>query len=260
MIMPNKEIKAVLFDIGETLVSFGRVNATRLYRQGARSSYDFLKGLNQPVGGFFYYFWRNLIHLRIKRLLSSIAGRDFDALALLKKVGTRKGLKLDEEQWRQLAWLWYEPLSKVARTEPKAKETLTALKESGLKLGIVSNTFVNGCLLERHLEQFGILEFFPVRIYSYEFKFRKPDIRIFRIAAERIGEALENILFVGDRIDRDIKGALKTGMAAALKDAYTNAGKKTPKEAWKINKLNELPRLIEEINAKNSVECRAFRV
>ena len=258
--MPDKEIKAVLFDIGETLVSFGRVSTARLYRQGARSSYDFLKGLDQPVGDFFYYFWRNLVHLRIKRLLSSMAGRDFDALALLKKVGTRKGLKLDEEQWRQLAWLWYEPLSKIARTEPKVKETLTALKRSGLKLGIVSNTFVNGCLLERHLKQFGILEFFPVRIYSYEFKFRKPDIRIFRIAAERIGEALGNILFVGDRIDRDMKGAIEVGMAAVLKDAYTNAGEKTPKGAWKINKLCELPRLIEEINAKNSVERTAFSV
>jgi hypothetical protein len=38
-------------------------------------------------------------------------------------------------------------------------------------------------------------------------------------------------------------------MQAVLKIAYTNAGKKTPKGAWRINQLSELPSLIESINA-----------
>jgi putative hydrolase of the HAD superfamily len=141
----------------------------------------------------------------------------------------------------------------VATAEPKIKETLTALKNSGLKLGIVSNTFVNGCSLEKHLQREGILDFFTVRVYSYEFDFRKPDVRIFKIAAERIGEMVENILYVGDRIDKDIRPAIRSGMQAVLKTAYTNAGKKTPKEAWQINQLSELPALIEKINATYSI-------
>jgi len=141
----------------------------------------------------------------------------------------------------------------VAKAEPKIKETLTALKNSGLKLGIVSNTFVNGCSLEKHLEQEGILDFFTVRVYSYEFNFRKPDTRIFKIAAERIGETVENILYVGDRIDKDIRPAIRSGMQAVLKNAYTNNGKKIPKGAWKINQLSELPGLIEKINATYSI-------
>ncbi|GAI71517.1 unnamed protein product, partial [marine sediment metagenome] len=84
----------------------------------------------------------------------------------------------------------------VSKVEPETADTLAALKNLGLKLGIVSNTFVNGSSLEKHLEQLGILDFFSVRIYSYEFDFRKPDARIFKAAAERIGEMLENILFV----------------------------------------------------------------
>lgn len=250
LIMPERKIKAVLFDLGETLLSFGKVNATRLFRQGARLSYDFLKSLGQPVGSFKYYCWRNLMSLRINYWLSNITGRDFDALALSKKIGAKRGIKLDEQQWRHLAWLWYEPLSKVARAEPGTAETLSALKKRGLKLGIVSNTFVNSCSLEKHLKQLGILDFFGVRLYSYEFDFRKPDARIFKIAAERIGETLGNILFVGDHIDRDVKPAVKSGMQAVLKTAYTNAGKKTPKKAWKIDRLSELPALIEKINSE----------
>lgn len=247
--MPDKKIKAVLFDLGETLLNFGKVNTTRLFRQGAGLSYDFLKSAGQPIGKFNYYCWRNLISLRIRCWISNIIRRDFDALTLFKKIGTRKGIKLNEQQWQHLAWLWYKPLYKASTADPKTKETLTALKDSGLKLGIVSNTFVHGSSLEKHLEQLNILDFFSVRLYSYEFGFRKPDIRIFKIAAERIGEMLENIMFVGDRVDMDVKPAARIGMQAVLKSAYTNTGKKIPKGTWKINQLSELPDLIEKINA-----------
>lgn len=246
--LANKKIKAVLFDLGETLLNFGRVDKSLIFGQGARSTYDFLKSCGQPVGNFRYYYWRNLLLLRISHWLSCITRRDFDALLLLKNSGTKKGINLSEQQWQHLVWLWYEPLSKVGKPEPKTKETLTVLRELDLKLGIVSNTFVHSSSLDRHLQQLGILDFFPVRLYSYEFDFRKPDIRIFKTAAERIGEMLENIMFVGDKINKDIKNTVKIGMKAVLKAAYTNVGEKTPKGAWKINNLAELPELIKKIN------------
>ena len=121
-----------------------------------------------------------------------------------------------------------------------------------IKLGILSNTFVNAESLEKHLEQLGLLDFFSVRMYSYRFDFRKPDLRIFEIAAERLDEAPENILYVGDRIDMDIKPALKLGMQPVLKAAYTNAGKTPPDGAWKINQISELPTLIKKINTKET--------
>jgi putative hydrolase of the HAD superfamily len=250
VIMSDKRIKAVLFDLGETLLNFGKVNATSLFRQGARLSYEYLKSLGQPVGNFEWYFWLNLVRVRVHHFLSNIMRRDFDALELLRRIGERKGVKFDDEKWKQLAWLWYEPLSKFATIEPGIKQTLTAMRKSGLKLGIVSNTFVNGCSLEKHLQQLGLLEFFGVRVYSHEFEFRKPDVRIFEAAAKRIGEPIENIMFVGDSIYRDIRPAQKIGMYAVLKDAYTNAGRKTPESAWRIERLSELPGLIERIDAE----------
>src|SRR4030042_6236048 len=126
--MPDKQIKAVLFDLGETLINFGKFSATELFQQGASLSYDFLKSCGQPVGNFQYYCWRSLVNMRLRQLLSNITGKDFDVLSLFKKIGTKKGIRLNEEQWRHFAWLWYEPLSKIAQVEPKTKETLTTLK------------------------------------------------------------------------------------------------------------------------------------
>ena len=250
MKLVDKKIKAVLFDLGETLLSFGEVNIARLFKAGARLTYDFLKSSGQPVGNFKCYYWRNLISLRLHYGLSKLTGRDFDTMSLLKKLGIKAAYRLSAEQWQQLAWLWYEPLSKLATVETNIAETLTSLEKLGLKLGIISNTCITAKTLDRHLQQLGILDFFQVRLYSYEFDFRKPDARIFRAAAEKIGETLENILFVGDRIGGDIKAAAQAGMQAVLKTAYTNAGKRVPKGAWKINHLSELPGLIEKIDAE----------
>lgn len=241
-------IKAVLFDLGETLLNFGRFSATRVFRRGARLSYDYLESCGQPVGNFEYYCWTNLIVLRVRHIISGIKNNDFNSAALLRSLGMRKGITLDSDQWRHFAWLWYEPLSKIATIEPKIKETLAELQNMGLKLGILSNTFISGPSLEKHLEQAGILDFFGVRLYSYQFDFRKPDPRIFKIAAERIGEPVENVIYVGDRIDKDIEPTLKIGMTPVLKTAHTNAGKTPPDETHRIDDIAELPGLIEKIN------------
>lgn len=241
----NYKIKAVFFDLGETLLNFGRFNTSRLFRQSAKLSYTFLKSLGQPVGKFKRYCLKNLFHLRIRYWLSNIIKKDFDTLELLKKVNRK--LKLTDSQWQHLAWLWYEPLSKLAKLESDLLPTLTTLKSLNLKLGILSNTFIHSSSLEKHLQQLNLLEFFTVRLYSYQFKYRKPDIRIFEQAAEKIGEPPQNILFVGDLITTDIKPALKAGMIAVLKSAHTNKNQKPPKNVWKINRLSELPDLIKKL-------------
>ncbi len=243
------EIRAVLFDLGETLLTFGKVGTTKLILQGARSSYDFLRQEGQPIGGFAGYFLRYLVRLRLRYFLAEFRGKDFDSLALLQQVGRREGIDFSREQWEEVIWRWYEPLSRLAEIEPDLHETLANLTESGLALGIVSNTFVNRASLDRQLADLGLLDFFPMRLYSYELMLRKPDARLFRIAAERIDEAPERILFVGDRVDLDVRPALDCGMAAALKDAYTNRGKATPAGAHRIENVAELPALIERINS-----------
>ncbi|MGD9109463.1 MAG: HAD family hydrolase [Phycisphaerales bacterium] len=243
------KINAVLFDLGDTLLNFGKVKVGHLFNQAAKLTYDYLEELSQPVGDFKTYCRNNLSAIRWRYWLSLITGRDFNALELLKKIGAKTQIRLDENQWRHLIWLWYEPLSKVAHVEPDVKATLHRLKLKGIKLGILSNTFINGSALDSHLEQFGLLDFFDIRLYSYRFGFRKPDKRIFKAAAERIGERCENIMFVGDRINKDIRPAIRVGMTAVLKKAYTNHGKKIPQGAYRIELLSELPELIEQLNS-----------
>jgi len=249
------KICAVVFDLGETLVNFGKVSVTGLFRRGAKLSYEYLRNLRQPVGSFRSYYWRNMFAIRFRYVLANITGNDFNSLELLKKINGGKGVSLDGQQWEQLAWLWYEPLSKMARIEPDILKTLSVLKGMGLNLAILSNTFIPASSLDRHLRQLGLLDFFSVRLYSYQFDYKKPDTRIFKAAADRVALPPQNILFVGDRINKDIKPALATGMHAVLKKAYTNIGRKIPEGAGVIEAITELPALIEKLNASQPANC-----
>jgi HAD superfamily hydrolase (TIGR01509 family) len=248
--LPDKAIRAVLFDLGETLLNFGRVNTASVFRQGAKLTYDFLKSCSQPVGSFWWYHIHSILAVRLRCAWANIGGRDFDALSLLRRIGRRRGFTLSDEQWRRLGWLWYEPLSKLASVEPGLKQTLGALKQLGLKLGIVSNTFISAASLDTHLAQFGILEFLPVRLYSCQLDFRKPDLRMFRVAAECLGISPGEVLFVGDRINVDIRPAMRAGMHVVLKRAYTNRGKTPPAGVEVVESISEIPGIVRKVNAE----------
>ena len=248
--MAERKIQAVVLDIGETLLVFGKVDAVALFKKGGKQAYKFLKGLNQPVGTLRFFLVRHLIVIRLLNIWSNIIKRDFDSSEILKKVEQYNGVKLTEQQWQDFAWRWYEPLSKLTQIEPDIKQTLSKLKQAGIKLGLLSNTFINATTLERHLAQIGILDFFDARLYSYQFKYRKPNKKIFIEAAEKIGIRPENVLFVGDRLDMDAAGALEANMTAVLKKAYTNTNKNIPQNVIKIERLAELVGVVERINQK----------
>ncbi len=248
--MAEKKIQAVVFDLGETLISFGQIKPYRLFKASAHCAYTYLKEKQQPTKSFVSFFLAHLIAIRLRHMLSTITAKDFDSLELLKKTDAKTGVKLTAEQWNRYSWCWYEPLSRYARAEPDIRQTLTKLQQAGLKLGIVSNTFINEYILDRQLELFGILEFFPMRLYSYQFDFRKPDKRIFLEAANRLNIEPQRTLYIGDRMDNDLKGALGAGMQIIIKSAYTNKNKKIDGRIIKIDQISQLPAIIENINAQ----------
>ncbi len=108
---------------------------------------------------------------------------------------------------------------------PGAVETLIKLKEKGLKLGIVSDApSVNAWirLVEMNLE-----DFFDVVVTFHDTGERKPSKAPFLKAIKEIGIDPNNILFVGDWPERDIKGAKLVGMKTAF--AKYGSNEKTEK-------------------------------
>lgn len=246
--MPPERIQGVLFDLGDTLMDYRHVDVPRMFKAGARLAYKHLLRSGQPLPSFGRYHFVKMITVRWNYLKSLVTGREFNSLHTLTHLNRRMDIHLSREETLQLAWLWYRPLSRAAILDPDSKPVLEQLRDAGLTVGLVSNTFVPGEILDRHLAQEGLRDLLPVRIYSCDVGFRKPDPRIFRVALERTGLAAEQTLFVGDSPKADVRGAHRAGMISVLKDPLDTHLRAKVAPRYRIRRLPELLEIIAQHN------------
>ena len=214
----NTRIRGILFDLGDTLLDFGPVDRRSLFEAGGRLAYDYLVGLGQPVPSFAKFHRRQLRAIQWNYLKSRLTRREFNALDVLGRLGRSMGQRLSHPQLLELAWRWYQPLSEHGTVEEGLVELLKDFAGAGMVLGVVSNTFIPGPILDRHLAREKLLDALPVRIYSCDVKYRKPDPGIFRVAMKVSGLTPGETLFVGDSPHADIHGANQAGLISVLKD------------------------------------------
>ena len=246
----TKKIRGILFDLGETLLDFGHVSVHSVFKDGAKLAYEHLQSLGQPLPSFTSYHLRQLWAIRWRYFLSHFTRREFNSMELISRLGRRMGFRLSESQNLELSWLWYRPLSDQSRAEAGLPEMLRDFTAAGLTLGVISNTFIAGRVLDRHLRAEGLEELLPVRVYSSEVVFRKPDRRIFKIALQRAELAPEATIFVGDSLRIDVKGANQAGLVSVLKDPAGRHVRSSIRPRHRIRSLTELRQIVAQYNGQ----------
>ena len=94
-----------------------------------------------------------------------------------------------------------------------AHALLEALRERGLRLGIVANAWPEPArLTRRRIAELGVAERVDAIVLADEVGARKPDPRIFAPALETLGVGPGEALYVGDRLDVDVLGASRAGL------------------------------------------------
>jgi len=106
---------------------------------------------------------------------------------------------------------------------PDAHAVLAALHARNLRIGCITNG--DGEQQRAKLARMGFLPWLNVVVISGELGVAKPDPRIFAALIERARVPAEAILFVGDRLDKDVWPARACGMASLHLDrsASSNA-------------------------------------
>lgn len=248
-------IKNILFDLGETLLLYGKIDVDAFFRQGAEQTYEFLRRYapdTNKLPSFKWYYRRHILSIKWHCLWAFLSRREFNCLNLIAKRMTRMGLRASPEQLQELAWRWYEPLSQCTHLEEGLKETLFQLHRQGRRMAIVSNVFLPGFVLDRQLEKVDLLSIFPIRIYSSDTIFRKPHPRIYRIALERLGANPAQTVMVGDKFAEDIRGPGRLGIRGIFKRSVSNARKHIPADVPIIERIAQLPALLDRLDADNS--------
>jgi putative hydrolase of the HAD superfamily len=123
---------------------------------------------------------------------------------------------------------------------PEVLETLTALKQRGLILDVISNF---DSRLIRILAGLGASHWFDQIFVSTRVGYAKPDRRIFEAALREHGIAPQEAVHVGDSWINDVRGARDAGLHAVFVDRGTEG---TLTSSPRVSSLNEIVSLLDD--------------
>lgn len=238
-------IEAALFDLGDTLLDFDPLPRKQLFESAAKATYEHLKTKGCQLPSFEKYYSMHISLVRWTYILSLLRGREVQSFQALQKWCRKNHYPSDDDSIKELIWLWYQPVIPRSTVAPDVIPALRKLQTQGIKLALVSNTLLPGCILDRHLEMVGLKEFFPVRVYSSDIGYRKPHRAIFQAALDQLEVPPGCCAFIGDLVKTDIKGSNRMGMLSILR--LTPKRQNINKADYRIESLSDLPDLIRQL-------------
>ncbi|MBV8197532.1 MAG: HAD family hydrolase [Candidatus Eremiobacteraeota bacterium] len=207
MSQPLRRVDAVLFDLDDTLHddTFANQSAAEdVAREiSAEHGIDAL-ALKDAYIAQAEGFWHRLTGHHLTEKLATLRANLWQSA--LESVGAPGDLAT------RSAERYHAYRAKYYTVFPGAVELLRALRERGCKLGILTNGFS-----ETHREKIALLrltELFDAIFLADEVGMVKPDPLMFAHACRTLGSAPSHSAMVGDRYDRDIRGAIEAGLFA----------------------------------------------
>jgi putative hydrolase of the HAD superfamily len=209
---------AVCFDLGDTLVDLGEGRGSYEARLAMRVSrvYDVLAqaGVAPADRQAFCHALATSSEARYHQAVAEQRGIDISDV--LRWFFAHHGIPADDGLIEAAAEAYCRGSGEVTPLRVGAREVLNTLRDHGLRLAVISNTLQPARYLDESLARRGLLEYFPVRVYSSEVRVAKPHPAIFRAALAALNVRPERAVYVGDRLVTDVAGAQGVGMKAVL--------------------------------------------
>lgn len=196
--------KAVIFDLDDTLLDFAACEINAL-KQGFMSVQ-----LNLAIAENWEQIWKTY------EPISSMYWnrRQTDGLTRQQVMeysirDTLVELDQDTNEVSTIGDVYWETFCHTAHPNPGAQEILEFLHRH-LVLGLLSNGYT--AAQRGRLKQTNWSRFFRSVVISDEVGVSKPDPRIFEIAIQQLGVAMNEALYVGDSLENDLVGTVRAGM------------------------------------------------
>lgn len=201
-------IKAVLFDLDQTIIDLIAMK-TKACKSAIKAMIKAGLKIDEKTG------YRKLMHTYFR------VGIDSN-IAFTKFLEEETG-KADEKILQAGIKAYLETKPSFLKPYPYVLETLEYLRSRNLKLGIVTDAPKEKAM--QRLDGMNITHYFDPIITFDDTGEEKPSEKPFRLAMERLNLYPEEILFVGDRYKRDIRGAGRLGMKTLYIRSYEDLKK-----------------------------------
>jgi putative hydrolase of the HAD superfamily len=195
-------IKAVVFDWGGTLTPWHNVDLTELWL-GYSRIYD---PENAQV------LAEKLNHGEQARWSRQFETQGEIGTGALEDLFREVGVDTSSSQHQQALTSYLSGWDPHTHTDPEAVALLEALRGSGIKTAVLSNTLWPRRHHEAVLERDGILHLFDYLLFTSETSSGKPHRAVFADVLYHLDVEASEAAFVGDRLFDDIHGAQSVGM------------------------------------------------
>ena len=209
-------VEAVVFDWGGTLTPWHEVDLPQQWRVFAREVHGL--PLDDPRMPLADLAEADSLALRLAQAEERAwsRGRQGHESASLASILEEAGI--DPAHDRHLLALaayqrFWEPHT---QTDPQVRPLWEALHESGVRVGVLSNTIWTRDYHREVFERDGVLDLLDGDVYSSEIHVVKPHREAFLLACEAVGVAPDRAVYVGDRLFEDVYGPQQVGMRAIL--------------------------------------------
>lgn len=123
------------------------------------------------------------------------------------------------------------------------------LRSRGLGVGVLSNTWTEGHMLEAFLDAQGGLRHVVAAVYSSAEAIRKPHPEIYQRALGLLNVDAGAALFVGDRVREDVAGPQAVGMRAALTHEHRQEEPGEVRPDGLVRELREVLAVVEGLSS-----------
>lgn len=159
---------------------------------------------------------------------------------LIAETAKEQGKEMTQEELVDFNDRMFQMATSEAKLFDDVEETLTALKERKLSLGLLSNVSFPGSYYDQLLETLGIAHFFNAIVWSSDLKVRKPSPQIFSYVLGEMHVAPAEAIHVGDTPHGDVRGAHDAGMRAVWVNRPGAQRHADEEEAdWEVKTLSE---------------------
>ena len=228
-------IKAVIFDLDNTLYSYDRAHAAAyaaLCRYGETA-------LGLSAADF------DALHSQASKLLTQRCGGGSAVHNRLLRYQVMLELaKLPIAPAPEMAACYWGTLLQAMQAEPDAGKTLERLRAMGLRVGVGTNMTADWQYAK--LQKLELLRLVDFLVTSEEVSAEKPDPRLFALCAQKAEAPAWECAFVGDSLEKDAMAAASVGMHG-IWYAPGAAEQAVPPGIRMVTALAQLPALLKGI-------------
>jgi len=209
-------IKAVLFDFWDTLIYEDQAEDQKLKRIRVKGLTQVLADAGFSVSSKDVAQAMEAVDVESDQVREE-TGREFDPKSQVQMMMEKLGIPKSNKRLSQNLWRVYTHsiLSIRLKVRDDTEPILRSLKERGYKIGLICNIGRTlGAVIREILQEFGLLQYFDVLMFSDECGFRKPRPQIFLEAVSKMGVRPSEAVHIGDRPDLDVLGAKGAGLKA----------------------------------------------